>query len=213
MEEKQLLEKFKDWIDQKKFLPGDRLPGEIELAAVFKVSRGSIREVISHFAFLGILERKTKSGTCLKAPTGEEIAESFGLQLKTAGATYGELKQARLLLETSVVPHLIHKITPLALDELERNVDRMEASAGNADLAEQLDLEFHRLLLGVCGNRVLNIIGGLLVEMFRAEYREPFRNRKAALKAVADHRKMLRYISAGEKEKLLELIESHIQPL
>ena len=41
-----LLEQFEAYLVEAGFRPGDRLPGELELAQRFGVSRGTIREII-----------------------------------------------------------------------------------------------------------------------------------------------------------------------
>ena len=43
-----LLEQFEAYLVEAGFRPGDRLPGELELAQRFGVSRGTIREIIVH---------------------------------------------------------------------------------------------------------------------------------------------------------------------
>lgn len=206
-----LLHTFQQWIAAEGFQPGDRLPGEVELAERFHVSRSTIREIIIHLSFLGILERTTRRGTFLKRPDCLDIGETLAFQLQIAGYGFEELKQTRLLLETSQIPLLIRRITPEKLEELNDIIGRMATS--DPEEADQLDLQFHLTLMEATGNRILKIFGQVLILMFDRKYRTKFLNPAAIRKSVGDHRAMLKALSEGSESRLTELIRQHIQPL
>ena len=46
MNKTEILQKFREYLTGNGFGPGDKLPGEMELAEQFGISRGDIREVI-----------------------------------------------------------------------------------------------------------------------------------------------------------------------
>ena len=73
----ELLKRFERYILENELKPGDRLPGEVELAAHFGVSRGTLREVIGYLVLKGILERRTSQGTVLRLPEVEDIANDL----------------------------------------------------------------------------------------------------------------------------------------
>lgn len=73
----ELLRRFENYLIRGKYRPGDRIPGEQELAAHFGVSRGTMREAIACCVSRGLLERRTSRGTVLRLPTPEEIAPGF----------------------------------------------------------------------------------------------------------------------------------------
>ena len=192
---------------------GDKLPNELELAGKFKVSRGTIREIISHLSMLGILERCTRRGTFVRAPGAGDIGETLSLQLQIAGVGFEELKETRLLLELAQAPLLIRLITPVSIDRLNSLIDQMEQLEGNPDKADTFDLEFHLALTEIAGNRVLKVFSQVISLMFDRKYRKKFLNAAAVRKSVNDHRKMMKYIKSGDCENLKALIIDHIQPL
>ena len=63
MNKTEILQKFREYLTGNGFGPGDKLPGEMELAEQFGISRGDIREVLMHFSHLGLLSRVKKRGT------------------------------------------------------------------------------------------------------------------------------------------------------
>jgi len=192
---------------------GDRLPNELELAAKFKVSRGTIREIINHLTLLGVLKRSTKRGTFVKAPSAGDIGETLSLQLQIAGVGFEELKETRLFLELAQVPLLIKLATPVMIDRLNSLIDLMELSLDNPDKADTMDLEFHLTLMEITGNRVLRVFSQVITMMFDRKYRSKFLNAAAIKKSVDDHRAMMKYLKNGDCENLKILIINHIQPL
>ncbi|OQA82599.1 MAG: HTH-type transcriptional regulator LutR [Lentisphaerae bacterium ADurb.Bin242] len=212
MVQHRLLKEFEHYL-LKNFVSGDRLPGEVELAQHFQVSRATIREIMIHLSFLGVLERTAKRGTFVKIPEAQEIGETLGFQLQASGYGFEEMKQTRLFLEISQAEMLIHKMTPVDFDKLEALTAMMEKSVSQPGKADRLDLEFHLALMKVTGNRILTIFSQVMLLMFEKKYRQKFLNAPAAMKSVRDHRNMLNAIRSGELQKLKVLIKKHIQPL
>ncbi len=211
--QKELLESFQEYLRVEGFSPGDRLPNEIDLAERFGVSRGTLREVIIHLGFLGILERSARRGTYVKEPSISEIGGSLAMQFAVAGYGFEELKEARLALELSQVGVLIKRMTPSTLDQLTELIALMEAAVDKPLEADRLDMRFHLALIEVTGNRPLMIFSHLLSLIFKPEHRAKFLNATAARKSVADHRAMLKAIRGEDKGALSKLIRQHIKPL
>ena len=213
MTQKELLSRIKQWLIAENFQAGSRLPREVELAELFGVSRSSIREVVIHLCFLGILKRSTKRGTILCTPGCNDIGENLAFQLQIAGCGFEELKQARLFLETSQVPLLLQKITPAMLDHLQELTAQMESLASSPMEADRLDLQFHMELMKISGNRILETFSQLMILLFDRKYRTRFLNAAAVHKSVRDHRAMLEAISANNKKELIKIIQDHIRPI
>ena len=72
----QIAEHLADDIRDNRLKPGEKLPPEIELCKIFKVSRTAIREAIARLRHEGLLESKRGSGISV-APL--EKRQSFGL--------------------------------------------------------------------------------------------------------------------------------------
>lgn len=71
----QVMDRIKDLISSGAYKPGDKLPTEAELAALFGVGRSSIRETIKIFNHLGVLESKSAVGTfvCERQAISREV--------------------------------------------------------------------------------------------------------------------------------------------
>ncbi len=95
----QATKKLRDFIIREKFQPGDLLPGEIELSQKLGVSRTIIREALSRFRMMGIVESRRRRGMILQSPdilSGVELAlDASWLQKET----HREVFEFRLMLE------------------------------------------------------------------------------------------------------------------
>src|SRR4051812_1431760 len=59
---------LQEYFDKANFEPGDLLPKEIELAKALGVSRTALREALSRFRTLGIIESRKNKGMTLTMP-------------------------------------------------------------------------------------------------------------------------------------------------
>jgi GntR family transcriptional regulator len=100
----QAVEPILKLVTDRQLKPGDRLPSEVELAAIFGVGRSTIREAIRHLELSGLVERRRGIGTVLvrtEAPVemGLERLESLetlaGRQGWQCGTTNVEIGAAR----------------------------------------------------------------------------------------------------------------------
>src|SRR5690606_36286479 len=104
---KRILAQIVTLIEERNYLPGERLPSERELSERFGVGRGVIREVLSILENLRYLQRRPNSGIYL-TPTPERISlEALSLfSLLGIGLSADKVSQAievRRLIEVQAV--------------------------------------------------------------------------------------------------------------
>jgi len=61
-------EKLRDFFKERNLIPGDHIPSEAELADALGVARSVLREALSRFRMLGLIETRTKRGMVLREP-------------------------------------------------------------------------------------------------------------------------------------------------
>lgn len=72
-----LADSIKNAIIKQQWRPGDRLPGEKELAASYNVAIGTLRQAISQLIDEKLLERRHGSGTYVRRPTFDKSLFRF----------------------------------------------------------------------------------------------------------------------------------------
>lgn len=211
MPNRDLASRFRAWLRDAELKPGDRIPGEIELAGRFGVPRAAVREVIMHYCHLGVLERVRNRGTSVRAVSPERLGDDLALCFGLAGFAAGELKEVRLLLETAIAGLACRRLRPADRTRLRGLIEAMAAETDPA-AADLLDRDFHLALVQACGNPCLSLFSGVIHTLFRRQHRAPWLGKATAAKSVAEHRTILAALEAGDAAKAQRLLTAHIEP-
>lgn len=120
--------------------PGQRL-NEQKLSTEIGVSRPPLREAIRVLEQEGLVVSIPRRGTFVRDLSGRDIFEIYAVRFALEGIA------AELCMEQT---------TPEALEDLERQIDRVEsAEDGNLRTAIDQDLDFHRALVSMSGSERL----------------------------------------------------------
>lgn len=196
--------------------PGDRLPGNRELAVTFGVSMGSVREAISMLSAEGLIQTRAGRGTYvargLDAPA---VISPSDVVLERKYVE--ELIEAREILELQLVALAAQRASAAQVERLDQLVRDLEASIHNPARYSTADVAFHLALADAAGNRVLsqamaNIRASLKREMELSA--EVGARRHGDLKFSADsHRRVLDAIIAGDPDaaraEMFEIMSRH----
>ena len=207
-----LIERFQNYLLDSGLSTGDPIPKEIELAEMFEVSRSDIREVIQHFAQLGLLKRVKKRGTVIQELNEDALNRSFIFCLQMGGFYFEEMKEVRIIMETAIAPLIVSRITPENLEKLDRNLQEQFAALDDSVRFEELDSQFHTLLFSCCQNRLLSLFTNLLPILFQKKYRERFLSRSWREIGYHSHCKLVEVLRNHDLALFKELIIQHIMP-
>lgn len=207
-----LIERFQNYLLDSGLSTGDPIPKEIELAEMFEVSRSDIREVIQHFAQLGLLKRVKKRGTVIQELNEDALNRSFSFCLQMGGFYFEEMKEVRIIMETAIAPLIVSRITPENLEKLDRNLQEQFAALDDSVRFEELDSQFHTLLFSCCQNRLLSLFTNLLPILFQKKYRERLLSRSWREIGYHSHSKLVEVLRNHDLALFKELILQHIMP-
>ena len=138
-----------------KIPPGTQLV-EAELADLFKVSRGPIREALIYLEQEHLVIREPRRGAFVRGITENDVREIYGL---------------RQILESYAAELACDRLQPSDLERMQFCIDRMIDLRRDAKWEEsaELDLEFHRTPLLISGHRRLiqswDIMSGSLLAL------------------------------------------------
>ncbi|MTE22639.1 FadR/GntR family transcriptional regulator [Microbacterium sp. ZXX196] len=140
--------------------PGDRLPGERDLASQLGVGRSSVREALRVLEVMGVLHTATgsgpRAGAVITVQAGSGLAQVLGLQAAAQAFRFDDVVATRLVLETAVAEALAGARPDLAgAGEV---LDAMDAPDLARDEFLALDARFHALLAEATGNAVFGAI-------------------------------------------------------
>lgn len=135
---------------------GDKLPGEIRLAAQLGIARSSVREALRQLAAQGYVELIPNRGAFAAATCEEELPQHRSwIEINRDMAA--DLLDVRICIEPFAAELCAKNITDEGLERLRQLLEAFEAALPGADkeLLSRLDLEFHRAVLALSANRYL----------------------------------------------------------
>ena len=155
-----LQERIKKLIIDRRLPSGAVLPTEPELMELLGASRNSVREALKALQAMGIVEIRHGFGTYVGPMSMAPMIE--GLAFRTVAGHYrGEdsllqLLQLREAVETGLIVRLAGKVPADDLAELDALVDRMDAEAAAGTGLADTDRAFHATLYRGLDNLLLS---------------------------------------------------------
>jgi GntR family transcriptional repressor for pyruvate dehydrogenase complex len=190
--------------------PGDRLPGERDLAQELGVSRPSVRSGLEALESMGVVVSRRGAGTFIADGPPDLGREPLSLMASLHGFTSGEMFEARLVLEVGVAALAAEHATAEHLAAIAEEVTEMFAALDDPQAFLVHDVRFHRAVAAACGNRVL----AALVEMVAAQFYELRRQtveRAVDLRESAEmHRRVFRAIRRRDVEAARTTMAEHL---
>jgi GntR family transcriptional repressor for pyruvate dehydrogenase complex len=200
-------------ISDGKWREGERIPGEIELAGSFEVSRNSIRESIKALELIGILKAKSGSGTYVS-----DLAVNRIKQIKFSAppedeATLIDIMEARMVMEPGIVLIATKRADEKDFKRLHESLDACEKAFAEKNYDFQLGFSFHMAIFQISANPILIGIVETLKERLVAVRRKIFFkliDHKVLLEELSEHKAILQNMENGDADEAARIMEYHI---
>lgn len=192
--------------------PGDRLPGERQLAEQLQVSRASVREAMRVLETLGVVSsnvgRGVDSGAVLSARPGGALADLLRLHLSLSSLSMRDIIEARLMIERWSAELAARRgADPSAMAEA---LEPMERPGLTPEQFVEHDTAFHLAIVEASGNRLLVAV----MQALRESVRRYAVDAVVALGDTAvlrrDHRRIHEAIKAGDAAEAGAAIADHL---
>jgi DNA-binding FadR family transcriptional regulator len=199
---------LRDYFRSEDFKPGDPIPKEMEIAKTMGVSRTAVREALSRFKTLGIIEARKNKGMVLASP---DILYSMeqGLNLNLLDdSTLNDIFELRLVIEVGMADLLYRRLTDEKLKALKEIVDKTEKTHNKMQEAKY-DVDFHSLLYEITGNKTIQRFQKLLLPIF--DYSDgmyPIDISKAP--GYVTHRQLLECLQNGTPDEFRIKMRHHL---
>ena len=142
-------------VDERRYVPGSKLPNENELSVELGVSRTTLREAISFLAAQGVLEIRRGKGTFVAESLPAEGLDLTALAGVRSRVRAKDLFEMRLIFEPATVALACQRASDEELRLIRRKAERVEetaAAGGDWPLADQ---EFHWAIIKASHNEYM----------------------------------------------------------
>ena len=190
-------------------MPGDSIPKEIELAEALGVSRTAIREALSRFKTLGIIESKKNRGMIISRPDILNNMERVLSPQLLDDDTMKEIFELRLVIEMGLGDVLFLRKTDAALAKLETIVDKYEKATTQMEHIKY-DAEFHAQLYKMSGNKTIQRFQKMLMPIFEYIDKSLTAPGQSKNSNLVTHRALLNILKKGTPEEFNNKMRSHL---
>lgn len=195
------------------WIPGEKIPGEIELSKAFQVSRNTVREALKSLEISGIIEAQPGRGTFLSIHAQRNIDRMELMYLLKSGSSFDELMDTRLLIE----PHLGQLAAERANDEdievLERIMDECREAIDNGNYTTDHGLKFHMHIAVMSKNLVLaKFLHSITEELYaqRLMFLDKYVENQDLEEHIKEHEKILEAVKRRDSEAVKKYLYEHI---
>jgi len=158
----QLAQKLGIDILSRRWLPGEILPSEIDMANTYAISRSAVREAVRTLAAKGMVEPRRRRGTCVTERTKWNMLDPDVLGWMFAAEPeemlVKNLFEMRLILEPAAARLAAQRRTDLHLAAMLNALKIMERETLLTEVGLQADIDFHAALMAAAGNEQLSAL-------------------------------------------------------
>jgi GntR family transcriptional repressor for pyruvate dehydrogenase complex len=211
---KEVISQILEIIKAEEWKQGDRIPGEIELAGKFEVSRNCVREALKALGHAGILESKPGLGTFLAKDALRSIQTKELGQFLRDDTPLTELLEARLIIEPQLARIVAERATEADIARLEAAVKRAMHAVKTNTYSVQIGLEFHTILTQIANNRLIMRLFNSIADELRVQRGVlilSHMSKEDLLRELREHGEILACIKRRDGAQAGELIETHLR--
>lgn len=142
-----VIQRFKADVLSGVMAPGDKLPGERELAQIIGVSRASLREGLRVLAHLGLITTRHGHGSVVAAPDLGILRDVTALTLGRMPDAIDEAMEARVAIECQAIRLACARATAADLRLIETRLSRLVETLEDPQRGGQADHAFHSAIV------------------------------------------------------------------
>lgn len=192
--------------------PGDRLPSEQEMAAMFSVNRSTVREGIRRLESDGFVRRVSPRRLEVSLPRMNELASRQSRALRMLEVSFEELWSVAIATEPLAAEQAALHARKADIAALEKIQRALETATDSGSDTVRLDTEFHSRIAAASQNRVLQMcrepVGHLLYAgMEKLVDRLP----QATGRQLVAHQRIIDAIRDGDASMARDWMHKHIE--
>jgi GntR family transcriptional repressor for pyruvate dehydrogenase complex len=198
-------------LEERKLQPGDRLPGERQLAQDLGVSRHSLREALKKLEVMGLVSIQQGKGTFIREAPSESFSQVLSSMAILGDFSAKEIMEIRECLEIYSVGLAIKRATPSDIEELQARCKAMENNISKDELDTfHDDLNFHLLIVKFTYNQLLWQVVNGLKDILYGIMKILHGDKTIIQRAIMDHKKICSAFEARDVPQGIKYMKRHL---
>lgn len=201
-------------IESGEIRPGDQLPPERELMALYGVGRPAIREALQAMERSGIVEISHGERARVVVPTAQDLIAQIGSGarhlLQAQPDTMQHLLQARIFLEAGTARMAAERATPADVALLRQRIDEHRAALPPNEGFLARDMAFHREIARISGNPIYPAVVEAIFQWAGAWYQPIVRAPGAESLTLEEHTRLVDAIAARTPDAAERAMREHL---
>lgn len=197
-----------------KLKPGDRLPPERDLQALFGVGRPAIREALITLQRSGLIEIGNGAPARVAMPTVQGVVAGLMpavQQIISSREGQRQLQGVRLFMEVGLVRNAAENATEAQLAQLKDALDRNGASVGDRDAFIRTDIEFHFVLAEMIDNPVFLALHDAMSTWLREQRQIALLEPGEDKTGFEAHRRIYEAVAAHDPDAAEKAMRQHLE--
>lgn len=190
--------------------PGDRLPPEHELMALFGVGRSSIRDALQRLQMGGLVETRHGIGTTVSEPARRAAILPITSVLHGREAVITELMDLRRILEPPLAARAAARAGADDIAALNGIVRRQAMKTRRGAAAVEEDTQFHYAIALAAKNSLVVKVMDTLMSLLRVTREEQLQSSTRCRLSLEGHRRILAAIEARKPDEAATAMEGHL---
>lgn len=209
---KQVADQLQELIVAASLRPGDKLPGERELAEKLHVSRGVVREALRILSVRGLVGIKPGCGCYVQnlSPSAACAPISLFLKLRRSPTWFQDLYEVRRMIEVEAAGLAAERATPEDVRLLESTILGMSEHTDDPKTYTRHDLAFHLGVAEATHNELVRVLLGPITERLEEVILLSCHAPGAAEAGLNHHRQILAAVRAGQPEEARLAMDAHL---
>ena len=194
-----------------KLRPGDKLPGERELAEMLGVSRSSIRDAIRRLEMIGLVEPRQGAGTVVREVSPDALVNPLANVITQKRQLVSELLDFRRMLEPPLAARAATHASAEQIAEMEDILRRQDEKISRGELGVEEDSAFHYIIALASGNSVVLKVLDVVMDMLRKTRERSLQAEGRPQKSSAGHHRILAAIKKRNAAAAEGAMRRHIK--
>jgi GntR family transcriptional repressor for pyruvate dehydrogenase complex len=191
--------------------PGDKLPPERELAEIFHVSRGSLRDAVRALEVTGLVEPRQGEGTVVRAPSADSLINPLTTVLLRQRVFVSELLEFRAMIEPVLARRAAQHASAEDLERMEKILRRQQEKVDRGELAIEEDSEFHNMIAHAAKNSVVLNVLDAFMDLLRESREKSLQVDGRLQESLEGHRQIFHAIQQHDPAGAENAMRRHIE--